>query len=147
MCWLFVYLHFIDCVHVLLSTLRLTLGFVPAKHRQLSLPSSAWKSLGKVVVYKTASGEEQNSCKPTGLWLELVPSQYWTSSVIGGGPITEDEGNLTVQNPSGRQPFHGASVLCPTELWSLFFCPAESWSLCSLLCWVKEQWNLCTANS
>ena len=24
--------------------------------------------------------------------------------MIGGGPITEDEGNLTVQNPSGRQP-------------------------------------------
>ena len=24
--------------------------------------------------------------------------------MIGGGPIMEDEGNLTVQNPSGRQP-------------------------------------------
>ena len=34
-----------------------------------------------------------------------LASQYWTSSVIGGGPIIEDEGNLTVQNPSGRQPF------------------------------------------
>ena len=92
MCCLFVYLHFMDCLHVLLSTLTLSLRFVPANHRQLSLPSSAWKSLEKVVVYKAASDKEKNSCKPTGLWLELVPSQYRTSSVIGGGPITEDEG-------------------------------------------------------
>ena len=25
--------------------------------------------------------------------------------MIGGEPIMEDDGNLTVQNPSGRQPF------------------------------------------
>ena len=48
-------------------TLRLSLRFVLANHRQLSLPSSAWKSLEKVVVYKAAFGKEQNSCKPTGL--------------------------------------------------------------------------------
>ena len=95
MCCLFVYLHFMDGLHVLLSTLRLSLRFVPANHRQLSLPFSPCKSLEKVVVYRAASG----------LWLELVPSQYRTSSVIGGGPVMEDEGNLTVQNPSGRQPF------------------------------------------
>ena len=34
----------------------------------------------------------------------MGPSQYQTSSVIGGGPIMEDKGNLTVQNHSGRQP-------------------------------------------
>ena len=37
MCCLFVYLHFLDCHHVLLSTLLHSLGFVPANHRQLSL--------------------------------------------------------------------------------------------------------------
>ena len=71
MCWLFVYLHFIDCVHVLLSTLRLTLGFVPAKHRQLSLPSSAWKSLEKVVVYKVASGKAVNQLSSDWSWAHL----------------------------------------------------------------------------
>ena len=49
-CCLFVYLHFMDCLHVLLWTLRLSLRFVPANHRQLSLLFSAWKSLEKVVV-------------------------------------------------------------------------------------------------
>ena len=37
MCCLFVYLYFSDCYHVLLSTMRHSLGFVPANHRQLSL--------------------------------------------------------------------------------------------------------------
>ena len=87
----FFYLHLMDCLHVLLSIRRLSLKFVPANNRQLSLPSSAWKSLEKIVVYKVTSGKEQNSCKPTGLWLDLSPSQYWTSSVIGGGPIMEDK--------------------------------------------------------
>ena len=34
---LLVYLYFVDCHHVLLSTPRHSLGFVPANHRQLSL--------------------------------------------------------------------------------------------------------------
>ena len=38
---------------------------------------------------------------------KLGSSEYQTSSVIGGGHIMEDKGNLTVQNPSGRQ------ALCP----------------------------------
>ena len=29
--------------------------------------------------------------------------------MIGGGPIMEDEGNLTVQNLSGRQPFRACA--------------------------------------
>ena len=37
MCSLFVYLHFVDCHHGFLSTLRHSVGFVPANHRQLSL--------------------------------------------------------------------------------------------------------------
>ena len=37
MCCLLVYLHFVDCHHVLLSTLRRPLGFVPANHRHLRL--------------------------------------------------------------------------------------------------------------
>ena len=65
---------------------------IPANHRWLSLPSSASKSLEKVIVYKAASGKEQNSWKPTGLWLELGPTQYRTSSVIGGGPFWKTRG-------------------------------------------------------
>ena len=57
-----------------------------------------------MIIPPAASDKEQNSCTPTGLWLELGPYQYWTISVIGRGPIMEDEGNLTVQNLSGRQP-------------------------------------------
>ena len=34
---MFLYLHFVDCHHVLLSTLRHQFGFVPANHSQLSL--------------------------------------------------------------------------------------------------------------
>ena len=34
---------------------------------------------------------------------ELSPHVF--RFVIAGGPITEDEGNLNVQNPSGGQPF------------------------------------------
>ena len=37
MCCLLVYLHFVDCHHVLLLTLRHPLGFVPPNHRQRSL--------------------------------------------------------------------------------------------------------------
>ena len=37
MCCLLVYLHFVDCHHVLLSTPSHSLGFVPTNHRQLSL--------------------------------------------------------------------------------------------------------------
>ena len=37
MCCLLVYLHFVDCHHLLLSTPRLCLRFVPPNHRQLSL--------------------------------------------------------------------------------------------------------------
>ena len=121
MCCLFVYLHFMDCLHVLLSTLRLSLRFVPANHRQLRLPSSASKSLEKVVVYKAASGKEQNICKPTGLWLELGPSQYRTSSVIGGGPLMEEEGNLRGQNSSGRQPLWQSYKYNCVQLKNTFF--------------------------
>ena len=126
MCCMFVYLHLMDCLHVLLSTLGLSLRFVPANHRQLSLPSSASKSLEKVVVYKAAFGEEQNSCKRTGLQLELGPSQYGTNSVIGGGLIMEDEGNLTGQNPSGRQPFMQPLQIC---IGSTICNGRESWCL------------------
>ena len=122
MCCLFVYLHLMHCLHVLYATPRLSRLFVPANHRQLSLPSNAWKSLEKVVVYKGTTDKEKNSCKPTGLWLGLVPSQYRTSSVIGGGPIMEDEGNLTVENPSGRQPFvHNKHIFIKGWLYQCFF--------------------------
>ena len=63
-----------DCLHVLLVALRLSLRFVPANHRQLNFPSSVLKSLEKVVVYKAALGKEQNSCKPTASdwsWVHL----------------------------------------------------------------------------
>ena len=90
---------------MLLSTLRLSLRFVPANHRQLSLPFSAWKSLEKVVVYKAASGKEQNSCKPTGLWLELVPSQYLTSSWLEVGPLRKTRGILLYKILLGGNPF------------------------------------------
>ena len=106
MCYLFVYLHFLDHLHVLFSTLRFSLRFVPANHRQLSLPFRAWKSLEKVVVYKAASGKEQNSCKPTGLWLELGSSQYRTSSVIVGGLITEDKLILVLNWVSQKKYLH-----------------------------------------
>ena len=51
----FVFLHVMDCLNVLLSTLRLSHRFVTANHRQLSLPFSAGKSLEKVVVYKAVN--------------------------------------------------------------------------------------------
>ena len=56
---------------MLLSTLRLSLRFVPANHRQLSLPSSAWKSLEKVVVYKPASGKAVNRLASDWSWSYL----------------------------------------------------------------------------
>jgi len=56
---------------VLLSTLRLALIFVPANHRQLSLPLSAWKSLEKVVVYKAASGKAVNQMASDWSWSHL----------------------------------------------------------------------------
>ena len=43
---------------MLLSTLTLSLIFVPANHRELSLSSSAWKSLEKAVVYKVATTQQ-----------------------------------------------------------------------------------------
>ena len=89
-----------DCVHLLFSTLRLSHRFVTANHRQLSLLFSAWKSLEKVFVYKAASGKSVSRLASDWSWSHL----NWTSSVIGGGPVMEDEGNLTVQNLSGRQP-------------------------------------------
>ena len=79
-------------------------GVLPANHRQLSHPSSARKSPEKAVVYKAASREERNSWNLSSLWLELVPSPVRPTSAIGGGPVLDDDGNLTVQNPSGREP-------------------------------------------
>ena len=118
---------------MLLSTLRLSLRFVPANHRQLNLPSTAWNSLEKVVVYKAASGNEQNSCKPTDLCLELVPSQYRTSSVIGGGPITEDEGILNVQDSSGiSQINHPGRYYTPAD-WAWYIPWFRDYSTCGIL--------------
>ena len=37
MCCSLVYLHCVDCNHMLLSTLKHSIGFVPPNHRQLSL--------------------------------------------------------------------------------------------------------------
>ena len=68
---LFVYLHFMDCIHVLYSTLRLSLRFVPANHKQLSLPFSALKSLEKDVVYKAASGKAVNRLASDLSWSHL----------------------------------------------------------------------------
>ena len=126
-CW-FVYLHLMDCLHVLLSILRLSLKFVPANNRQLSLPSSAWKSLEKIVVYKVTSGKEQNSCKPTGLWLDLSPSQYWTSSVIWGGPIMEDKENV----------FFCRKTQIKYKIWAHFFFIEPSWETIMAL-WQKKS--------
>ena len=60
-----------DCLHVLLSTLRLSLIFVPANHKQLSLPFIAWKSLEKVVVHKAASGKAVNQMASDWSWSHL----------------------------------------------------------------------------
>ena len=60
-----------DCLHVLLSTLRLSHRFVTANHTQLSLPFSAWKSLEKVVVYKAASGKAVNPLAFDWSWSHL----------------------------------------------------------------------------
>ena len=56
---------------MLLSTLRLALIFVTANHRQLSLTLSAWKSLGKVVVYKAASDKAVNQMASDWSWSHL----------------------------------------------------------------------------
>ena len=60
-----------DCLHVLLSTLRLSHRFVKANHRKLSLPFSAWKSLEKVVVYKVASVKAVNRLASDWSWFHL----------------------------------------------------------------------------
>ena len=60
-----------DCLHVLLSTLRLSLIFVPANHKQLSLPFIAWKSIEKVVVYKAASDKAVNQLASDWSWAHL----------------------------------------------------------------------------
>ena len=52
---------------MLLSTLR----FVPANHRELNLPFSAWKSLEKVVVYKAASGKAIKELASDWSWSHL----------------------------------------------------------------------------
>ena len=56
---------------MLLSTLRLSLRFVSANHRQLSLPFSAWKSLEKDVVYKVASGKDVKGLASDWSWSHL----------------------------------------------------------------------------
>ena len=56
---------------MLLSSLILSLRFVLANHRQLSLPSNAWKSLEKVVVYKAASGKAVSQMASDWSWSHL----------------------------------------------------------------------------
>ena len=46
----------------------------------------------------------------SGLWVQtnfwpIAGKQYGTNSAIGGGPITEDDGYLAVQNLSSTQPY------------------------------------------
>ena len=56
-----------------------------------------------------------------GLIKKHNAKQYHTSSVIGGGPIMEDKGSLTVQNPSGRQPL-GGRIFWGRLFYVFFFC-------------------------
>ena len=56
---------------MLLSTLRLSLRFVSANQRQLSLPPSAWKSLEEVIVYKVASGKAVNQLASDWSWAHI----------------------------------------------------------------------------
>ena len=68
MCCLFVYLHFMDCLHVLLSTLRLSLIFVPANHKQLSLPFIAHSGASHShTMYVISSAVKQCNTKLTSL--------------------------------------------------------------------------------
>ena len=86
-----------------ISTLRLSLIFVPANHKQLSLPFIAWKSLEKVLVYKAASGKAVNQMASDWSWSHLnIGPALWLEVV----PLWKTRGNLTVQNPSGRQPLY-----------------------------------------
>ena len=93
-CWkycLFVYLHFVDCLHVLLSVLILPLRFVPTNHREFSLPSSAWKSLEKAVVYKAASGKAVNQLASDWSWAHLnIRPALW----LEVGPLWKARGIL-----------------------------------------------------
>ena len=78
------------------NNLRLSLRFVPANHRQLSLPFSAWKSLEKDVVYKAASGKAINRLAfdwswshldiGPALWLEVGPLWKTREILPGGSP-------------------------------------------------------------
>ena len=74
---------------MLLSTLRLSLRFVPANHRELSLYSSAWKSLEKAVVYKAASGKAVNqlASEVGPLWKTRGILQY--KIILGGSPFDD----------------------------------------------------------
>ena len=105
MCCLFVYLHFMDCLHVLLVALRLSLRFVPANHRQLNFPSSVLKSLEKVVVYKAAPGKEQNSCKPTASDWSWVLLNIRPALRLEVGPLRKTRGILQYKILPGGSPF------------------------------------------
>ena len=70
-------------------------GVLLFNHRQHSIPSTAWKSPEKVTEYKPISGEERNSWKPTGPWLEVGPSEdRWLAGgdIISGLPLRLEVG-------------------------------------------------------
>ena len=91
-----------DCLYVLLSTLRLSLRFSLANHRQLSLPSSAWNSLEKVVVYKAASGKAVNQMASDWSWSHLnIRPALW----LEVGPLWKTRGILQYKILPGDSPF------------------------------------------
>ena len=121
---------------MLLSTLRLSLSIVPANQNPLQCLEVSGKGCC------VQSGFWQ-SCKPTGLWLELVPSQYRTSSVIGGGPIMEDKGNLTIQNPMGGSPL----PCFKSSTWAVYFHFLCWFSMCLWRFVLYSVWNLHCSHS
>ena len=82
-----------------------------------SLPPTSWCCDSRL---------DRSSASYPGHWVQtsfwpIGEKQNGTNSAIGGGPIMEDDGYLTVQNPSSTQPLPQETTLHKTKEWTHSF--------------------------
>ena len=122
-----------DCLHEMFSTLKISLRFVPANHRQLSFPISAWKSLEKVVVYKAVAGKAANRLSSDWSWSHLnMGPALW----LEVGPLWKTRGILQYKILPG-----GSSL--PDVTWIYLNLPEFIWISWITLIYLKlSEWVL-----
>ena len=126
MCGMFVYLHFMDCLHVLLSTLRLSLRFVPANHSSLASPPVLWSLLKGLLCTKQLLAKSRTAVNRL--------ASDWSWAHLNMRPALWRWAHYGRRGESYRtKSFREAALKCPLENPSLFFGFHAWWVLIKII--------------